>query len=599
MTSETLITAAANHLWQSTAFAAVAALVTLALRNNDARTRYRVWLAASLKFMAPFAVLAAMGAHLKTPAHPVVSPSRLLLIEQIGQPFGTAVEPHAALRPAASVAAGMHLPVVLFVLWLGGALFVLIRWLARWRRAACLIRQAHPITEGAAAETVRRLAERAGVRTPVRIVSSRAPLEPGVFGWLRPVLFLPEGIEKHLSAEQLESVIAHEISHVQRRDNLFAAIQALVEAVFWFHPLVWWIGARLLEERERACDEEVLAGGSQPVAYAEGILRTCRLYLESPAPCMSGVTGADLKERIVRITSQIKARNLGPGQKALLALAAVLAVTAPIIFGLLRAPAVRAQSQAASAPQGFEVASIKPGDPSSRNTFVNITPGGGFRASNINLKFLIRVAYHVQDFQVSGGPAWMSSDRYDVDAKSSDGASVDIHKMSEAQRDEFQKRIELKLQGLLAERFKLTIHRESKDVPIYELVIAKNGPKLIAVAADDGKRQRGMRMRPGQFEGMGATLPILAQTLSDATGRKVIDKTGLAGNYDFKLDWTPEPGQMAPPPGGEPEPVLPPPDANGPSIFTAVQEQLGLRLESAKGPVEMIVIDRVQKPSAN
>jgi uncharacterized protein (TIGR03435 family) len=184
----------------------------------------------------------------------------------------------------------------------------------------------------------------------------------------------------------------------------------------------------------------------------------------------------------------------------------------------------------------------------------------------------------------------MDSERYDIDAKSSHGAAVDIRKMSEAQRDEFQKRIELKVQRLLAERFSLTMHRESKDVPIYELVVAKNGPKLVAAAADDGKGPRGMRMRPGQFEGMGATLPMLAQTLSDATGRKVIDKTGLAGNYNFKLDWTPDPGQMAPPPGGEGGPALPPPDPNGPSIFTAVQEQLGLRLESAKGPVEMIVI---------
>jgi uncharacterized protein (TIGR03435 family) len=597
MTSETLITAAANHLWQSTAFAAMAALVTLALRKNDARTRYRVWLAASLKFMAPFALLVAMGSHLKPPAQPMLPSSRLLLVEQIGQPFGMPATPHAVVKPAASASGGIHLPVVVFFVWLAGALFVLMRWVAQWRQSACLIRQARPVTEGDAAETVRRVAERAGVRTPVRIASSSALLEPGVFGWLRPVLFLPEGIEKHLSAEQLEAVIAHEISHVRRRDNLFAAIQALVEAVFWFHPLVWWIGARLLEERERACDEEVLARGSEPLAYAEGILRTCRLYLESPSPCMSGVTGADLKERIMRITSQIKTRNPGPGKKALLAVAAALAVTAPIVFGLLHAPVVRAQSQAA--PQRFEVASIKPGDPSSRNTFVNITPGGGFRASNINLKFLIHVAYHVENFQISGGPAWMNSERYDIDAKSSDGAAVDIRKMSEAQRDEFQKRIELKIQGLLAERFKLAIHRESKEVPIYELVVAKNGPKLISVAADDGKRQRGMRMRPGQFEGMGATLPMLAQTLSDATGRKVIDKTGLAGNYDFKLDWTPAPGQMTPPPGGQPEPVLPPPDPNGPSIFTAVQEQLGLKLQSAKGPVEMIVIDGVEKPSAN
>jgi uncharacterized protein (TIGR03435 family) len=598
MISETLIAAAANHLWQSTAFAAMAALIAFALRKNDARVRYRVWMAASLKFLAPFAVLVAMGTHLKSPAQPVVSPSRLVLVEQIGQPFGMPTAAHAGVKPAASAISGMHLPVVLFVLWLGGALFVLIRWLAWWRRAAGLIRQARPVTEGALAAAVRCLADQAGVRTPVRIVSSRAPLEPGVFGWLRPVLFLPEGIEKHLSAEQIEAVIAHEISHVRRRDNLFAAVQALVEAVFWFHPLVWWIGARLLDERERACDEEVLARGSRPVAYAEGILRTCRLCLESPSPCMSGVTGADLKERILRITSQMKARNLGPGRKALLALAAALAVMAPVVFGLLRAPAVRAQSQAAatSTPEGFELASLKPGDPSSRNTFMNVTPGGGFQASNMNLKFLIRFAYSVEDFQISGGPAWMNSEAYDVDAKPSPGAAVDIRTMNVPQREEFQKRIQLKVQALLAERFKLTIHRESKDMPIYELVVAKNGPKLTAAAPGEGKGPRGLRMRYGEFQGSGATLPVLAQRLFLLTGRMVVDKTGLTGNYDFKLDFTPEPGQMAPPPPGIEKEPLPAP---GPSIFTALQEQLGLKLQSAKGPVEVIVVDRVEKPSAN
>lgn len=192
----------------------------------------------------------------------------------------------------------------------------------------------------------------------------------------------------------------------------------------------------------------------------------------------------------------------------------------------------------------------------------------------------------------------MSSDRFDIEAKSADGADMDIRKMSEAQRNEFEKRIQLKLQSLLADRFNLAIHRESKEMPIYELVVAKGGPKLAPAAADDGKGPRGMRMRPGQFEGMGATLPMLAQTLSDATSHKVIDKTGITGSYDFKLDWTPEPGQMAPPPGPENE-TLPPPDPSGPSIFTAIEEQLGLKLQATRGPVEVIVIDRVEKPSAN
>lgn len=192
----------------------------------------------------------------------------------------------------------------------------------------------------------------------------------------------------------------------------------------------------------------------------------------------------------------------------------------------------------------------------------------------------------------------MTSERYDVEAKSSGGTDTDIRSMSEAQRDEFEKRIQMKLQSLLADRFGLAIHRETKEMTVYELVVGKGGPKLTPAPADNGKGPRGMRMRPGAFEGMGATISMLAQTLSDATSHKVIDNTGITGNYNFKLDWTPTPGQMVPPPGPENE-ALPPPDPSGPSIFTAVQEQLGLKLESTKGPVEVLVIDGAEKPSAN
>jgi len=192
----------------------------------------------------------------------------------------------------------------------------------------------------------------------------------------------------------------------------------------------------------------------------------------------------------------------------------------------------------------------------------------------------------------------MSSEMYDIAAKSADRADVDIRRMSEAQREEYEKRIQLKVQNLLADRFNLTIHREAKEMPVYELVIAKGGPKLATAPEDSGKGRRGMGMRPGHFEGIGATLPMLAQALSDATGRKVIDKTNITGEYNFKLEWTPEPGQMAPPPGAGNEPP-PQPDPSGPSIFTAIEEQLGLKLQATKGPVEVLVIDRVEKPSAN
>src|SRR5678816_2318185 len=128
--------------------------------------------------------------------------------------------------------------------------------------------------------------------------SSDTSLEPGVFGIVRPVLLWPRDIETRLDDAQVRAILAHELAHVRRRDNLFAAVHMVVEAIFWFHPLVWWIGSRLVEERELACDEEVLRMGCEPTDYVQGILKVCRFYTESPLPCISGVTGADIKKRL-------------------------------------------------------------------------------------------------------------------------------------------------------------------------------------------------------------------------------------------------------------------------------------------------------------
>lgn len=132
-----------------------------------------------------------------------------------------------------------------------------------------------------------------------------------------------------------------------------------VEALFWFHPLVWWLGARSLEARERACDEEVLLRGNEPQAYAEGILKICELYLDSPLPCVSGVTGANLRKRIEEIVSKRIGLKLSFAKKVALAVAGAAALAVPILVGFLEAPAVEAQASAPGTPR-FEVASIKP-----------------------------------------------------------------------------------------------------------------------------------------------------------------------------------------------------------------------------------------------
>jgi beta-lactamase regulating signal transducer with metallopeptidase domain len=171
--------------------------------------------------------------------------------------------------------------------WVCGFLAIALIRTRAWLRIRDAIRASTPATIPAAVE--------------IRL--SQGLVEPGVVGLLHPILLLPEGIVERLTPSQLEAVLAHELCHIRRRDNLSASLHMMVEALFWFHPLVWWIGARLVEERERACDEEVLRLGNQASVYADAILHVCKLYLESPLACVSGVAGSDIRRRIEAIMS--------------------------------------------------------------------------------------------------------------------------------------------------------------------------------------------------------------------------------------------------------------------------------------------------------
>jgi bla regulator protein BlaR1 len=592
----------ANHLWQSTLFAGIAGLLVLALRKNDARTRYWIWLVASLKFLIPFSFLAGLGGRLGwLTAGRVAQHELSFVMEQISRPFPQPPLP-TAMAPAVIAHDASLWPALLLASWICGFVAVSFSWWRRWRSVRAAVRVALPVNLAAA----------------VPVLSSPAMLEPGVFGLFRPVLLLPEGITDRLTPAHLQAILAHELCHVRRRDNLAAAIHMAVEAIFWFHPLVWWVGARLVEEREHACDEEVLRLGSRPEVYAESILKTCQFYLESPLVGMSGIAGSDLKKRITRIMTHQLANNLTLGRKLLLAVSATAAVAGPIVFGLMNAPPSRAQSPAAAGatPPAFEVVSIKPDRTGSGRVMININPSGRFNAENVTLKFLLQEAYGVKDSQISGAPAWLDSEHYDIEAKPEDAMVEAQRKMGEEER---HAQLLLMLQSMLADRFKLTVHHETKDLPLYVLVVAKSGSKLheSAVTQEDmdppdppkpnGPQARhSIRMMGrGDLSISGEGLDMFAQVLSRQIGRLVVNKTGLKGNYDFTLKWTPDEGQgkmFAGPkdPGdGRAGEAAPPADASGPSIFTALQEQLGLKLESQRGPVETIVIDHVEKPSGN
>jgi beta-lactamase regulating signal transducer with metallopeptidase domain len=363
-----VLAALANHLWQSTLFAAAVGLLTLALKKNHAQARHWLWLTASAKFLIPFSLLVAIGGNLgwrTAPAPPLAgftSPSFTAVIQEISQPFSPP-QPHLVFRTHSRPTFPIVSTVILGA-WFCGFAAVLLAWLVSWRRITAAVRQAVPLAEGRERNALRRLQRISGIGYRIQLLASTARLEPGVFGIRRPILLLPSGIADRLEDQQLEAIIAHELCHVRRRDNLASAFHMLVQAIFWFHPLVWWLGAKLVDERERACDEDVLRLGNPPQVYAEGILKVCEFYLESPLVCVAGVSGANLKKRIEEIMNHRTTNKLEFGRKLLLATIGAAAVAGPILIGLLNTPQSRAQSAAAPSLRASTAAASSAATPS-------------------------------------------------------------------------------------------------------------------------------------------------------------------------------------------------------------------------------------------
>jgi len=300
-------------------------------------------------------------------------------------------------------------------------------------------------------------------------------------------------------------------------------------------------------------------------------------------------------------------------------LAAALLALAPLPFVTGQAtPAPDAK------PLAFDAISIKPtqsgsglsgqtvnGEAVISSRVMMRTPPDGYSASNVTAKSLIASAYDIKDDLISGGPSWITSTSYDVEAKViADPATS--HPLTRDQRNQM-------LRSLLADRFQLTTHNETKEGTIYQLTLAKGGSRLheskpadasaispanippgavLRSGPDGGGAMRGGMIRmggPGNLTGQGMTTAQLADLLSRQLHKTVIDKTGLTGKYDIALNWTPDSPMMSPGPEG----TAPPADASGPTIFTALEEQLGLKLESTKGSITTLVIDHIEKPSEN
>jgi beta-lactamase regulating signal transducer with metallopeptidase domain len=308
-----------DHIWQSTLFAGAAWLLTLAFRRNHAALRFWLWFAASIKFLVPFAALAALGDYLSR-QYPAPLPQSILVLtpaaEKLSAPARMLVAPQAET---------IHLGSLLLGLWLAGFAVILGVHLLRGLRLRAMTMAAQDLPMPA----------------PVRIKASSSLLEPGLVGILKPVVLLPAGLMAWLSEPERDSILAHELSHLRRGDNVTAAIHMIVEALFWFYPPVWLIGSRMIAERERACDESVLASGHDPEVYAGGILKVCKFCIQSPLACVSGVSGADLGLRVRQIMTAEVARDAGAAKRLLLAGACLFTLALPVMAGFLDSPLAR------------------------------------------------------------------------------------------------------------------------------------------------------------------------------------------------------------------------------------------------------------------
>jgi bla regulator protein BlaR1 len=398
-----VIAALVNHLWQSTLFCGGAWLITLALRANSAALRHTIWMLASLKFLVPFSLLFYAGSYIGLPAARAADIPPLMLGDALQRV--SVLVPPGALRATESGAASITL-VVLIAVWCGGALLVGTQWLRAWRTANSLVRAARPAP---------------GALPDARITD--ADIEPAVARVFHPVVLLPAALLSRLSGPQLDAVLAHENEHIERLDNLKDSVHRLVEALFWFHPAVWWIGRRMIEERERACDEAVLAGGHDGGEYASGILAVCR-HCRAGAAGLTAATSGDLTRRVRYILGDRRPADLGAVKALTLLIAIIAAAAVPMIAGAVDGTAHRlellAMNSRALAAADFSVELAAVG-PDTEHRIVAASDGVLIR--NTTLRDLIALAYGVKWWQVSGNDEWLDSPRYDIRAVARDPVS--------------------------------------------------------------------------------------------------------------------------------------------------------------------------------
>jgi uncharacterized protein (TIGR03435 family) len=456
-------------------------------------------------------------------------------------------------------------------IWLAGAVILWLRLLLTWMAATRMtfrqVRPAPPEWQ----QILNRLQARIQVTLPVKLLVSSLIQSPVVIGWLRPVVLIPVSALAGVPCEHLEALLAHELAHIRRHDYLINILQSIAEATLFYHPAVWWISRHIRIERENCCDDVAVSVTGDPVVYVLALsdFETRRSTRVAPA---LAATGGSLKHRIARL---LGASSPAPVPGALVALL-VLLLTAWV-----------AVSQTPP-PTRFEAVSIKLHVADERPGIDFVTQPGRLHVVNNPVANLIGNAYGNHKFV--GGPEWIESDRYDLEATAS--GSPNREQMMQM------------LQVLLADRFRLKIHPEQREESIYHLVVARGGLRVQKKTNEncvqvDRTHPREAPSNPCGNNWVRSTgnhlrwtvvnndMQHMVGALGMAAGHPVVDKTNITGTFDLDLEFA---GQRP-----DSEAVI---DPSVPSIFAAL-DQLGLKLEPAKGMVDVLVIDHIERPTPN
>lgn len=478
---------------------------------------------------------------------------------------------------------------LLFAAWLIGAVIFLAPVIIGLWQVRSLRRTALPWSHGNSVAAT--LANEVGLRRRIEVLLHESVAGPMTCGILRPAIVLPVPAENWNEAD-LNRAIAHELEHVRRSDWLIHCLGRIVCAAYWFHPLVWTAWRQLTLEAERSCDDAVLSR-SEATAYAEQLVALARqLTAANKSPLLAMANRSDLAKRVNAVLDNRQRR----GRTGFFVVAFTCGIAALLIVTISPiqlVAAAQAKTPNESPAPSYDVTSVKinpKGDPNKNITW-NETPDG-LRVENVTLELLIRQAYDLRSYQIERAPEWADQDEFDISAKI-DGAEV--RHLQTLTKDQAAAERRLMLQALLADRFRLAAHRETKQGTVYALVVAKNGPKF-REATPPAPPRMPISMGGGLLTFNGAPMPTLARLISQVINAPVVDHTGLAGKYEFTLKWTPDefdlPTVAQQPDNTSSEPV-------GTSIFTVIQEQLGLKLESTRSPVDSLVIDHVEPPTPN